>query len=200
MYALLNTPEILHPLTTNSTALSTDSPISPTDAPAQNAIPASKESITISDFRFRVVKVVFDETAMGFVPVDMSADAQVMFVELELLTSNKEAFKDLEIAVSHNSGQKSKAFILTSRGIIQMLSSVTVKGTSSDYQPGEDNISRAYVVPKEADELYLNFPSGEVVDLTPFIKSLRCVTSKLCHGWGSQFGWFSKNTSFSLEF
>lgn len=170
MYALLNSPEILHPLTTNFIGISTDSPISTANAPAQNTIPASKESITISDFRFRVVKVVFDETAMGFVPVDMSADAQVMFVEFELLTSNKEAFKDLEIAVSHNSGHKSKAFILISGGIVQMLSNVTVKGTSSDYQPEEDNILWAYVIPKGANKLYLNFPAGEIVDLAPLIK------------------------------
>jgi hypothetical protein len=50
-----------------------------------------------------------------------------------------------------------------------MLATVTMKGDSSDYQPGEDNIVWAYVVPKGVDELYLNFPTGEVVDLTPFI-------------------------------
>lgn len=167
LYALLNAPEILHPLTTNSAALSTDFPISSTDASAQEATPSSGELIKIGDFKFRVVKVVFDETAMGFVPVNMNADDKVMFVEFELLTNNKESFKALEITVSHSTGQKSKAFILTSGGIIQMLSTVTMKGSSSDYQPGENNISWAYVVPKEVDKLYLNFPSGEVVDLTP---------------------------------
>ena len=168
LYALLNAPEILQPLTTNSAALSTDFPIFSTDASAQEAIPSSREPIKIGDFKFRVVKVVFDETAMGFVPVNMNAGNKVMFVEFELLTNNREAFKGLEITVSHNSGQKSKAFILTSGGIIQMLSTVTMKGSSLDYQPWEDNISWAYVVPKEVDKLYLNFPSGEVVDLTPF--------------------------------
>jgi hypothetical protein len=173
MYALPNAAEVLHPLTTNSTSLSTDSPIFLTETPAQKAITASKASITIGDFKFRIAKVVFDEAAMGFVPVNMSAGDRVMFVEFELLTSNKEAFKVLEITVAHNSGQKSKAFIMTSGGIIQMLSSVTVKGTSSDYQPGEDNIAWAYVIPKDVDELYLNFPTGDVVNLTPFILVLQ---------------------------
>jgi len=166
----LSAPEVLYPLTTKAKVLSIDTSLSLARTMAQNAIPASKASITIDDFKFRVVKVFFDETAMGFVPVDMSASDRVMFVEFKLLEGNKEAFKALEISVSHNSGQKSKAFILTSGGIIQMLSSVTVKGTSSDYQPGEDNIAWAYVAPKEVDELYLNFPTGEVVDLAPLIK------------------------------
>jgi hypothetical protein len=167
--ALLNAPEALHPLTTKYTALSTESPVVTADAAAQKAIPALQSSITIGDFKFRIVGVVFDETAMGFVPVDMGADDQVMFVEFELLAGNKEAFKSLEITVSHGSGQKSKAVILISGGMMQMLATVTMKGDSSDYQPGENNIVWAYVVPKGVDKLYLNFPTGEVVDLTPFI-------------------------------
>jgi hypothetical protein len=167
--AFLNAPELSSHPTKKYITLSKDFHVFTTDTQAQSAVPASKESIAIGDFKFRVVKVVFDETAMGFVPVNMNAGNQVMFVEFELLTNNKDAFKGLEISVSNNSGQKSKAFILTSDGIIQMLSSVTVKGTSSNYQPGEDNITWAFVVPKGADKLYLNFPTGEVVDLTPFI-------------------------------
>lgn len=168
--AFLNAPEVSPHPTKKYRALSKDFLVFTVDTQAQKAILSPKESIAINDFKFRVAKVSFDKTAMGFVPVDMSADNQVMFVEFELLEGNKEVFKGLEISVSHNSGQKSKAFILTSGGIIQMLSSVTVKGISSDYQPGEDNIAWAYVVPKEVDELCLNFPTGEAVDLAPLIK------------------------------
>jgi len=168
--ASISAPEALLPLTTKAKMLSNDNPDSLISTPAQKSIPASKASITIDDFKFRIAKVTIDETAMGFVPVDMSADDQVMFVEFELLAGNEEAFKALEITVAYNSGQKSKAFILTSGGIVQMLSSVTVKGTSSDYQPGEDNIAWAFVIHRGVDKFYLNFPTGEVVDLAPLIK------------------------------
>lgn len=167
--ALLNATEVLHPLATKYIALSTDSPVFTADTAAQKAIPASEASISIGDFKFRIVEVVFDKTAMGFTPVNMDKGDQVMFVEFELLAGNKEAFKSLEITVSHGSGQKSKAVILISGGMMQMLATVTMKGVSSDYQPGKDNIVWAYVVPKGVDKLYLNFPTGEVVDLTPFI-------------------------------
>jgi hypothetical protein len=156
-------------LTAKYIALPIDSPVFIADKAAQKAIPALQSSITIGDFKFRIVRVVFDETAMGFVPVDMGAGDRVMFVEFELLAGNKEAFKSLETTVSHGSGQKSKAVILISDGMMQMLTTVAMKGDSSDYQPEEDNIVWAYVVPKGADKLYLNFPAGEIVDLTPFI-------------------------------
>jgi hypothetical protein len=170
IFALPIVPGALHPLTIEYIAVSTDSPVFAADTAAQKAVPASQSSITTGNFKFRIVRVGFDETAMGFVPANMGKGDQVMFVESELLTGNIEAFKSLEITVSHGSGQKSKAFILISGGMMQMLATVTMKGASSDYQPGEDNVTWAYVVPKGADKLYLNFPTGEVIDLIPFIK------------------------------
>jgi hypothetical protein len=167
--ALLNAPEVLHPLTTKYAALSTDSAVFTADTAAQKAIPALQSAITIGDFKFRIVRIVFDETAMGFVPVDMTADDQVIFVEFELLAGKKECFKGLEITISHGFGRKSRAIILISDGMIQMLTAVTMKGNSSDYQPGKDNVVWAYMVPKGVDKLYLNFPTGEVIDLKPFI-------------------------------
>jgi len=153
-----------------SEALSSDSSVFTASIPVQKAIPASQSSLAIGDFEFRVVEVVFDQTAMGFVPVDIGASDQVMFVEFELLAGSKEDFKSLEIRVSNGSSLKANAFILISNGMTQMLATVTMKGVSSDYRPGEDNVAWAYLVPKGADKLYLNFPTGEVVDLTPFIR------------------------------
>jgi len=176
--ATLSIPELSHTLTTEAIILSTDSRISPTDAPAQKAIPASRASISIGDFKFRIAKVAFDKTAMGFVPVSMSEGDQVMFVEFELLAGKKEDFKSLEIKASFGSGQKSNAFILMSNGMMQMLATVTMKGISSDYKPLEDNVAWAYVIPKSLDKLYLNFPTGDRVDLTPFLKSSRSAASK----------------------
>jgi len=181
--AFFNAPVVLHPLTTNFIEKSTDSPISSANAPAQKTIPASNESIVTGHFKFRVAKLAFDETAMGFVPVDMGPDNQVMFVEFELLEGSKESFKALEITVADGSGHKSKAFILTSGGMIQMLATVVMKNASSYYQPGEDRITWAYVVPRVVSKLYLNFTTGEIIELTPIIKSSRGVALRSCHGW-----------------
>ncbi len=170
IYAFFSASETSHPLMIKSEAVSTDSHIFTPSAQEQKAIPASQSSLTIGDFKFRVVEVVFDQTSMGFVPVDLGASDQVMFVEFELLAGSKEDFKSLEITVSDGSGLKANAFIRISNGMTQMLATVTMKGVSSDYQPGEDNVTWAYVVPKGADKFYLNFPTGEVVDLTPLIR------------------------------
>ena len=178
--AFLNSPEGLHTYATKARALSSDSSISPANPPVQQAISEFPASITVGDFKFRIVEVTFDETAMGFVPVDAVPDDQVMFVEFELLEGNSESFKALEISVTDNSGHKSNAFIVTSGGMIQMLATVIMKSASSYYQPMEDNIAWAFLVPKGVDELYLNFPTGEMIDLTPHIKSFSCLTIQLC--------------------
>lgn len=170
IYAFFSASETSHPLMIKSEAVSTDSHVFTPSAQEQKAIPASQSSLAIGDFEFRVVEVVFDQTAMGFVPVDMGASDQVMFVEFELLTGSKEDFKSLEITVSNGSSLKANAFILISNGMTQMLATVTMKGVSSDYRPGEDNVTWAYVAPKGVDKLYLNFPTGDRVDLTPFIR------------------------------
>jgi len=161
--------ELPQPLTTKAIMLSTDTRISPAGTQAQKIIQASKESIEIGSFKFRIAKVAFDETAMGFVPFNMDEGDQVMFVEFELLSGSKEDFKSLEIRISNGSGLNANAFILISNGMTQMLATVTMRGVSSDYRPEEDSVVWAYVVSKDVDKLYLNFPTGEVVDLTPFI-------------------------------
>jgi hypothetical protein len=130
----------------------------------------SQESKTIGEFEFRIVEVAFDETAMGFATTDMGKNDKVMFVEFELLSGNKENFKNLEITVTYNQGQESKAVILTSGGLIKMLATVTIKSTPSEFRPKAQNIAWAYVVPKDATGFYLNFPNGDVIDLTPFIE------------------------------
>jgi hypothetical protein len=145
-------------------------PAIPRDKQAPKVIPASKESIGVGGIRFRIVKVAFDKTAIGFVPSKMGEDQQVLYVELQLLSGLKESFKNLDMILTDGSGQKSKAIILVSGNMIQMLSDVIWKGPSSEYRPKNDNIVWAYAVSKCADEFYLNFPKGEVIDLKPMIK------------------------------
>lgn len=136
----------------------------------QTAIPASNAAMTIVDFRFRIVGVVFDKTALGLVPVDIAASDRVMLVEFELLSGNRDAFRNLQISLVGPSGQKLNAIIMASNGMIKALTAVTIKSVSSRYQPAKNNIAWAYVVPKGANELFLNFPAGESVDLSPLIK------------------------------
>ena len=162
--------ELSQTQTTGAVIQSNASPLSDQDSPAQKAIPASRESMAIGGFIFRIASVTFDETAMDFVPVGMSEGDRVMFVEFELLEGDKDFFKDLEITASCASGRKSKAFILTSGGIMQMLATVTLRNSGSIHEPGRDNITFVYAVPKGADGLHLNFPTGETIDLTPLIK------------------------------
>jgi hypothetical protein len=138
--------------------------------PAQRALSASKERLEIEGFTFRIARVAFDDTAMGFVPVEMSTDDRVMFVEFELMEGSKESFKSLEITISCGSGRKSKAFLLTSDGIMKMLATVILKSSKTSYEPKKENIALVYVVPKRADKLQLNFPTGEIIDLNPLKK------------------------------
>ncbi len=124
----------------------------------------------MDDFTFRIVGVVFDQTALGLVPMDFGADDRVMFVEFELLSGHRESFRSLQITVTGPSGRKFRAALMAANGMIKTLAAMTVKGVSSGYQPGKNNIVWAYVVPKSMDELCLNFPGGEVVDLSPLIR------------------------------
>jgi hypothetical protein len=162
--------ELSQTQTTGAVIQANASPLSDQDSPAQKVIPASRESMAIDGFKFRIAAVTFDETAMGFVPVGMSEGDRVMFVEFEVLEDSKDSFKDLEITISCASGRKSKAFILTSGGIMQMLATVTLRNSGSTHEPGKDNITFVYAVPKGADGLHLHFPTGETIDLAPLIK------------------------------
>lgn len=138
--------------------------LSPLQAPPQ--MPVTEKD----GFRFRVVRVVFDETAMGFVPADLDPASRVMLVELELLSGRRDAFKDLKIRAAYGQGAGTGAIILIAEGMVKMLSTVTMAGRSSDFRPGADNIVWAFVVPRDGADINLEFPSGETLDLSPHIK------------------------------
>ena len=172
----LGTPDVCCPMAAKNGSASMDAP-DLMDSPVyqkcrqtQTAIPASHAALTIGDFTFRIVGVAFEKTALGLVPTDIAASDRVMLVEFELLSGNRETFRNLQISLVGPSGQKWNAIIMASNGMIKALTSVTIKGDSSSYQPGKNNIAWAYVVPKGTNELFLNFPTGKVVDLTPLIK------------------------------
>ena len=130
----------------------------------------SQAPVTIDGLEFRVVAVVFDETALGFVPADMDSDSHVLLVELELLSGSRDVFKDLEIQVACDQGNPTGAIIQIAEGMVKMLSTVTMSGSSSEYRPGTDNVTWAFVVPFDASGLLLQFASGEALTLFPYIK------------------------------
>lgn len=136
----------------------------------QKIIPASEKSITVNNFKFRVVKVAFDKTAMGFVPLNMAKDQKILSVELEILSGSKDSFKGLDLLLADGSGKKYKPIIQISGSIILLLSDVIVKEPFPDYRPETDTIVWSYVVSEHFDEFYLVFPTGLAVDLCPLIK------------------------------
>jgi len=139
-------------------------------APVQKTDPSLHEPISLGEFKFRIAAVTFDETAMGFVPVDMDEDDKLMFVEFELLEGDRNSFKSLEMTVSCGSSRKSKPVILTSEGIMQMLSTVVRKKSRSVHEPERGNIAFVFVVPENEDRHHLNLPTGRTLDLAPFKK------------------------------
>lgn len=142
----------------------------PAISPAQTSIPASRASIASGEFRFRIVTVAFEETAMGFAPSDMGPGDRVMLVEFKLLEGSRDSFKNLEVQATYAPDGKSSAVILIADGMVRMLSAVIMTGKSSDFRPAEDNVAWAFVVPGESVGFFLEFPTGETIDLSPLIK------------------------------
>ena len=136
---------------------------------AQKTIPDAQTVFTVAGFKFRIVKIAFAASAMGFIPKDMASSDRLMFVEFELLSGNREDFKSLQIVVSYGPMRKLKAIALAEGGMMKMLSLMVMKNASSDYRPEKTNIAWAYVVPKGTTDFLLNFPTGEVISLAPLI-------------------------------
>jgi hypothetical protein len=152
---------------TNTPIPLTDTPTPPTDTPEPEAISAAESTITIGEFSFRIVEVAYDSTALGMAPSNMGSGDQIVWVEFELLSGDQSAFESLEITLTNGNGRSTDAVILASNGMMQMLATVTMTGKKANYTPDAENIAWAYVFPKSESELYLSFPSGEIVDLTP---------------------------------
>ena len=131
---------------------------------------AFQTPVTIDGLRFRVAAVVFDETAVGFAPAGMDAGSHVMLVELELLSGSRDPFKDLKIQVTHDKGIRTSPIIQIAEGMVKMLSTVTMTGKSSDYSPSEENIVWAFVIPRDASDIFLELADRETLDLSPYIK------------------------------
>ena len=154
---------------TNTPIPPTDTPTPPTDTPEPEAISAAESTITIGEFQFHITEVAYDSTALGMAPSNMSSSDQIVWVEFELLSGDSTAFQSLQISLTNGNGKSSNAIILASNGMMQMLATVTMTGKKGNFTPDAENIAWAYVFPKSASELFLSFPSGEMIDLTPIL-------------------------------
>jgi hypothetical protein len=137
---------------------------------AQAPIPASKSSISIAGFTFRITAVAFDESALGFAPPEMKESDRVMFVEFELLAGDEENFKDLALQIAAGSGQRYRPVLLTADGMVQMLTTVTMIGRPGQYQPQKEHIAWVYMVPRSIETFQVHFPTGEIIDLGPLME------------------------------
>lgn len=147
----------------------TETPIPPTETPEITTISAAEDSIEIGVFSFRIVEVAYDDTAFGLVPSSMSAGDQIVWVAFELQSGDQGDFESLEITLTDQAGQQVEPVALASGGMMKMLASLTMTGESGKYIPEDANISWAFAFPKNVAELYLEFPGGEIVDLTPIM-------------------------------
>ena len=139
-------------------------------SPNQKIFMAGDLPLSIGGFRFRIARVAFDSTAMGFVPEGMGPKGRLMFVEFELLSGNRDDFKGLMITLDRGSGRRAKAAVLASGGMMKALSDLTIKSVSFGYRPENANIAWAYVVQEGETDFFLIFPTGEVIGLAPRIK------------------------------
>ena len=133
----------------------------------QADLPGPDRLVAIGGFLFRIARVAFDTTAMGFVPEDMGPKDRLMFVEFELLSGNRDDFMGLAITLDSGRGRRSKAAALISGGMMKALSALTIKSASSRYRPDSTNIAWAFVVREGDRDFFLTFPTGDVVSLGP---------------------------------
>jgi len=147
----------------------TNTPLPPTDTPEPEAISAAEPTITIDEFGFRIAEVAYDSTAVGMAPSSMGSGDQIVWVEFKLLSGDQAAFEELQIKLADGGNRSAEAIILASNGRMRMLETLTLTATKVKHLPDAQNIAWAYVFPKSAGELYLFFPSGEKVDLTPVL-------------------------------
>lgn len=148
-------------------ALPTESPtLEPTEPPV---ISASQDSISVGEFEFRILRTASDSSVNGMKPADMKQGDQILYVEFEFLSGDREGFEGLEPVLEGATGNSMEPVALVTNGQIRTLTSLTFTGDPSSYKPEPDSIAWAFVATKGAGELYLVFPEGERIDLSPML-------------------------------
>lgn len=139
----------------------------PTVSPEFQVFSASADVIAIGGFEFQVVQTAFENSVMGMEP---AGGGSILFVELKLLSGAKGDFEEMQPVLENASGTTSKPVALISGGYVKTLTSLTYTGKSTSYQPDPENVTWAFTASKNETALFLVFPNGEKVDLSPVLK------------------------------
>ena len=90
-------------------------------------------------------------------------------VEFDLLSGDEGAFTDLEIVVADGGTTRANPIALLSGGSMMVLVNLTQTAAEIGYRPDRETITSAYVVSTTTTELFLQFPTGEGVSLSPLL-------------------------------
>lgn len=151
------------------TSVPTETSEPPTNTPTPAVVPASQESITVGEFKFRVVRIALDEAIFGMVPNSMGDGDQIIFLEFELTAGENEAFANLRPAIVLGSGVKQQAAAWIGDKNVYTLTDMTYTGAASEFSPTETLVALAFVIPKNPGALLLEFSSGVLIDLMPLM-------------------------------
>jgi len=146
-------------------------PIPPTETPepAPAAIPATQDPIQVGAFEFRVLQTAFDNGIGGMVPNGMGS-GRILFIEFEMISGDNADFAALKPVVVLESGELREPAAIISANRISTLTDMTYTGVSGSYAPSEGAVVLAYVVPADPGAVLLEFPAGEIIDITPLMR------------------------------
>ncbi|MBN2556675.1 MAG: hypothetical protein JXA97_12110 [Anaerolineales bacterium] len=160
---------VLIPLTAISTDTAVPIPPTKTPEPAPAVIPATQDPIQVGAFEFRVLQTAFDDGIGGMVPHGMGND-RILFIEFEMISGDNADFAALKPVVVLESGELREPVAIISANTISTLADMTYTGVSGSYAPSEGAVVLAYVVPADPGNVLLEFPAGEIIDMTPLMR------------------------------
>jgi hypothetical protein len=128
----------------------------PTPIPTPTAIPASETPFTVGGFQLQITSVSLG-TAM-FAPAGMAEDETVLTVEVKVLSGDPEIVAqtdgEFDVWTTDNSGRRNSSRAATA----------TTTGDGTIHA-----IQWLFGVAKSSESLYLHFPGGVTVDLSPLL-------------------------------
>ena len=154
-------PTFLQPTATPTSLLPTDTPTpsatdTPTPIPTPTAISASETPFAVGDFQLQITSVSLG-TAM-FAPAGMAEDETVLTIEVQVLSGDPKIVGksdgEFDVWTTNDSGRRNSSRAATS----------TMTGD------GEiQAIQWLFGVAQSSESLFLHFPSGVTVDLSPLL-------------------------------
>ena len=156
-----NTPTLVPtktptPMPTNTPTATPSSTDTPTPVPLPTDIPASERRFAVGGFQLQITSVNLGSSM--FAPAGMAEDETVLAVEIKVLSGDPEIVAksegEFDVWITDDSGRRNSSMAATAT-------------TTAD---GEIRaIQWLFGVPSNSDSLYLHFPSGVTVDLSPLL-------------------------------